>query len=83
MAFCFRLVLLHFQAFKAALVSSVAGRTTLEIFATLSIQISCGCVLLAFFLGVNLDAVWYDGNILCCGGNRLNRRFHERVAFAA
>ena len=49
----------------AALVSSLAGRTTLEIFATISvlslvalnIQISCGCILLAFVLGFGLDAV--------------------------
>ena len=68
MAFYFHLVvLLHFQALKAALVSSLAGRTTLEIVATSSIQISCGCVLLAFVLGVNLDAVLYDGNIFLVG----------------
>ena len=52
---------------------------TLEIFATIivlfsvafSVQISCGCLLHAFVVGFNLDAVsvLYDGGILCCGGN--------------
>ena len=45
--------LIYFQALKAALVSSFAGRTTLEIFATIivsslvliNIQIPCGCIL--------------------------------------
>ena len=64
--FCFRLfVHLYFQAFKAALVSSLDGRTTVEIFATvilpslvaLTIQIYRGCILLDFVLGFNLDAV--------------------------
>ena len=44
---------------------SLAGRTTLEIFATiiipclvaLNIQICCGCVLLAFVLGFGLNTV--------------------------
>ena len=57
--FCFRLIVhSYFQAFKAALVSSLAERTNLKKFATkncaflvaLNIQISRGCILLAFVL---------------------------------
>ena len=49
------------------MVSSLAGRTTLEIFATiivpssvaLYIQTSCGCLLLAFALGFGLGAALF------------------------
>ena len=54
----------YFLAFTATLVSSLAGRMTLEIFVTIMVslvelnnQISFGCLLLAFVLGFGLDAV--------------------------
>ena len=45
--------------------SSLVGRTTVEIFATiivpslvaLNIQLSCGCILLAFVLRFNMDSM--------------------------